>query len=223
MNSPRYRLACFDVDGTLVGKTVFVWQTLHDYFRTDPALRKKAHDDYCAGRISYGQWFEWDIRLLREQGADLSRMQQAISPLELHSGAHEMLAALRQAGLRLAVVSGSLNIVLDKFDLTRHFDQVFLNELFFGRQGQLIGWRPTPFDMENKAAGLEYLTSEYDLDINETVFVGDNFNDLSIARRAGLAIAFNSSCDELIECCHVRIESTDLRDLLPHILGTNPS
>ncbi len=221
MTSPRYRLACFDVDGTLVGKTVFVWQTLHDYFHTDPVQRKKAHDDYSAGRISYSQWFEWDIKLLLERGANQSRMQQAIGSLELLAGAHELLIALKRAGLLLAVISGSLNIVLDKFDLARHFDQVFLNELFFDRQGQIIGWRPTPFDMEKKAAGLEFLTAKYDLDIRETVFVGDNFNDLSIARRAGLAIAFNSSCDELIECCQVRIDSADLRDVLPHILGAS--
>ena len=31
----QYRLVCFDLDGTLVDNTIFIWQTLHEYFQTD--------------------------------------------------------------------------------------------------------------------------------------------------------------------------------------------
>ncbi|MBN1945710.1 MAG: HAD-IB family phosphatase [Bradymonadales bacterium] len=222
MSRNRYRLAAFDVDGTLVGSTVFVWQTLHDYLGTDAESRKKAWDDYFARRIPYSQWFEWDIRLFLEKGANRQRMLEAIDRLVLNRGVKETLETLKAAGMVLVVISGSLDIVLKRFDLERYFDDIFLNEVYFNRAGELIGWRPTPFDLENKAAGLEWLADKHGVALEQTVFVGDNFNDVSIARRAGLSIAFNSSCQELIDCSGVHIPGNDLREILPHICGDRP-
>jgi HAD superfamily PSPase-like hydrolase len=220
MSSPPYRLVCFDVDGTLVGKTVFVWETLHERLGTDRVARKQAWDDFFAGRISYAEWFECDIALFQQCGpVTRDGLLAAIASLELVPGAHEALTTLREAGVRLAVVSGSLNVVLEKFDLVRHFDDVFVNELSFDGAGTLTGWRPTPFDLDHKARALEQLAATYQLELAETAFVGDNFNDLSIARRAGLALAFNSRCQELIDCSHVNLPGADLREILPHLLG----
>lgn len=220
MSESPYRLVCFDVDGTLVGKTVFVWETLHERLGTDPAKRQQAWDDYFGGRITYSAWFEHDIALFRERGAvTRERLLDAMQGLELVEGVHEVLGELEAAGLRLAVVSGSLNLVLEKFDLDRYFDDVFINDLFFDGRGQLIGWRPTPFDIDRKAGALEWLLVKHGLERRQTVFVGDNFNDVSIARRAGKAIAFNSRCAELIECADANVPGTDLREVLPHILG----
>jgi len=219
MSTNSHRLVCFDVDGTLVGQTIFVWQTLHDYFGTDPVLRKQAYDDYMAGRITYADWFEWDIRLLSEKGLNRGRMLDAIDGLVLMEGVYDVLETLRGRGFILAIVSGSLNIVLERFDLSRFFDDILINELFFDDAGELIDRRPTPFDLENKAAGLDWLIEKHGLERRQTVFVGDNFNDLSIARSADISIAFNSSCDELIEASTVHVDGTDLRAILPHIIG----
>ena len=219
MSSLPYRLACFDVDGTLVGKTIFVWETLHDALGTDRDKRQQGWDDYFSGRIPYSQWFEHDIALFRERGeVTRQRLLEAMAPLELVDGVHEVLQTLRDAGLRLAVVSGSLNIVLEKFELADYFDDIFVNELFFDSRGSLIGWRPTPFDLERKAVALDWLVAKYGLALSQTVFVGDNFNDVSIARHAGKAIAFNSTCAELIECAAAHVPGGDLRDVLPHVL-----
>lgn len=211
------RLVCFDVDGTLVGHTIFVWQTLHDFFQTDPKLRKRAYDDYFAGRISYPEWFDWDIRLLRAKGLNHARMMEAIDSLEMMTGARETLHDLRDAGYLLAVVSGSLNPVLSKFDLEEYFDDILINKLEFDASGELVAAEPTPFDLEKKAEGLDFLMEKYDLKREETAFVGDNFNDVSIAQRAGLSFAFNSTCKELIDVASVVVEGTDLRAILPHL------
>jgi phosphoserine phosphatase len=223
MRSFPYRLICFDVDGTLVGKTVFVWETLHERLGTDRAARRQAWDDFFAGRLAYADWFASDLALFRQCGpVTRQRLLAAIDTLELVPGAHQALAALRAAGMRLAVVSGSLNIVLEKFELGRYFDDVFLNELYFDSAGELTGSRPTPFDLDNKAGALDALTAKYGLALSETAFVGDNFNDLSIARRAGMALAFNSRCAELIACSRANLPGEDLREILPYLLGPAP-
>lgn len=220
MSTSPVRLVCFDVDGTLVGRTVFVWETLHERLGTDPVRRRQGWDDYFAGRIRYHQWFDLDIELFRETGPiTKQRLLDALDALALSPGTHETLGALRDAGTRLAIVSGSLDIVLEKFELRPYFDDIFINELFFDRAGALLACRATPFDIESKAAALDWLCAKYGLEPSMTAFVGDNFNDLSIARRAGRAIAFNSSCAELIACATANVAGDDLRGILPHLLG----
>ena len=39
---PKYKLVCFDVDGTLVDNITFSWQLFHDYFQTDRHKREDA-------------------------------------------------------------------------------------------------------------------------------------------------------------------------------------
>ncbi len=37
----KYKLVCFDLDGTIVDDTVFIWQTLHEHFKTDKKKENK--------------------------------------------------------------------------------------------------------------------------------------------------------------------------------------
>lgn len=218
MSQQLERLICFDVDGTLVGRTVFVWQTLHEYFDTDEEQRFQAYRDYRSGRISYDDWFESDIRLMLERGLDEQKLGEALDRLEPVPGAREVLDALADAGEHLAVVSGSLNVVLSHFGLDGYFSDILINEISFDGEGRLVGWRPTPFDLENKAAGLDWLMAKYALAPTQTVFVGDNFNDVSIAKRAGLSIAFGAASEELVACSTVQVDDSDLRNILPYLL-----
>ena len=70
----RFPLVCFDLDGTLVDDTVYIWSTLHEHFRTDAARRARAREDFYAGRISYTSWFQNDLELLDEAGARRATM-----------------------------------------------------------------------------------------------------------------------------------------------------
>ena len=36
----KYKLVCFDVDGTLIDNITFSWQLFHDYFKTNMGFRK---------------------------------------------------------------------------------------------------------------------------------------------------------------------------------------
>jgi phosphoserine phosphatase len=37
----KYKLVCFDVDGTLVDNIIYSWQLFHDYFKTDQTKRDR--------------------------------------------------------------------------------------------------------------------------------------------------------------------------------------
>jgi len=210
----EYPLVCFDLDGTLVDDTVFIWKTLHERFATDAAARRRAHDDHFAGRISYARWFETDLELLDRAGATRDGILRVLDDLRPMAGAGETLAELRRRGHRLAVISGSLDIVLEHLFPGQRFDHVLINRVVFAAGGRIAGGTPTPFDLEGKAAGLRELCRREGIATRQAAFVGDNVNDLWVAREAGLAIAFNCKSEELRRACHAEVAGRDLRGIL---------
>lgn len=216
--SHPYDLVVFDLDGTLVQGTIFIWQTLHDTFGTDRERRRQAKDDYFAGKISYKAWFEHDLELLGQAGATRAGMLASMDSLHPTPGALETLETLAREGYRLAILSGSLDIVLERFFSEVPFAEVMINRLHFDGEGCIAGGVHTPFDMDQKGAGLAEIARRQGTTLTRTAFVGDNFNDLSAAREAGLAIAFNPRSDELAALAKVVITEPDLRAILPHLL-----
>ena len=155
----KYPLVCFDLDGTLVDDTVYIWKTLHETFNTDPQRRKKAYEDYFSGAISYPEWFHHDLLLLTEAGATKSRIRAVLRALKPMQGAFEALLTLKARGHAIAVVSGSLDIVIDHLFKEVGFDHVLVNRIYFDDTGRIAGGEPTPYDLEGKADGLRKLAA----------------------------------------------------------------
>jgi phosphoserine phosphatase len=211
----RFPLVCFDLDGTLVDDTIFIWKTLHERFATDVAARGRARDDFFSARISYARWFETDLELLDRAGATRTAILRVLDELRPMAGARETLDELRGRGHRLAVISGSLDIVLDRILPEQRFDHVLINRIAFDADGRIQGGTPTPYDLENKAAGLRELCRREGIEVSQSAFVGDNVNDLWIAREAGRSIAFNCKSEELRRACGAEVREKDLRGILP--------
>lgn len=212
-------LICFDVDGTLVGDTVYIWETMHRAFGCDQTRRQQARDDFFAGRISYDDWFAHDIALLRERGADRTGIAKVIDRLTPAPGARETLEVLRARGYRLAVISGSLSCVVERFFDLAVFDHLLINRFHFDASGQLIGGEATPYDVDRKADGLRELARREGIQASQCAFVGDNRNDLTAMAAAGLAIAVHPKHPDVIAAADLCMEGEDLRALLQHFPG----
>jgi phosphoserine phosphatase len=210
------RVVCFDVDGTLVDETIFIWSTLHERFRTDPQARARAREDYFAGRLSYRGWFEHDIQLLRRAGADRDAITAVIRSMRLMPGARETVTTLCRWGYRLAVISGSIDLVLEELFPDHPFHHVLINSFTFDAAGRLIGGEHTPFDLERKADGLREVAAREGVSPSQCAFVGDHFNDVQVADVAGLAFAFNCKSPELAGVADVIVPGRDLRAILSH-------
>jgi len=219
----KYKLVCFDVDGTLIDNVKFSWQIFHDYFNTDKQVREEARNKFFNGQISYLQWAQHDINMWREKGAKKNDFFKALNGLKLMNGAMETLRELKKNGLKLAIISGSVNILLEKFipNYNEFFDDVFLSKIYFDDEGNIVKVDATEFDMDKKAEALKQIAEREKINLKECVFVGDYLNDIKIIQEAGLGIAFNCKEDKLKKVADVVVEKKDLREVLKYILSDN--
>ncbi len=215
----QFPLICFDLDGTLVDETIYIWSTFHEHFQTDRDKRVRAKEDFYAGRISYDEWFANDLELLADSGADRVAMTSLIEGLPPMPGALETVQTLSRRGHKVAIISGSVDLVVQTVFPSLHFDYVLINKLFFDETGQLSGGEPTPYDIDRKADGLRALAAREGLEASQVAFVGDNENDVAVARAAGRAIAFNCKSDDLARAAYTVVEEHDLRAVLPLLDG----
>ncbi|MBW2975220.1 HAD family phosphatase [Candidatus Woesearchaeota archaeon] len=217
-----YKLVCFDVDGTLVDNIVFSWQLFHDYFKTDEKKRIKVREKYYKGEISYLEWANHDINMWVEKKARKEDFFNALkhNDVKLMNGALETLNKLREKGIKLAIISGSLNVILEYVlpNYREYFSDVFLSRIDFDKDGNIRKVEATEYDMIKKAAALRIIARKENLDLRECVFVGDHYNDVEIAKEAGLSIAFDCKDERLREAADHAIDKKDLREILRYIL-----
>lgn len=217
MRERPYDLVCFDVDGTLVihPQEKIVWEILNHRFTGDDTANQTRFQQHRDGEISYAEWVALDVGDWLRAGATRPAIVEAIRDLRLIAGAHETLAELKRRGYKLAIISGTLDVVLDTLLPEHPFDDVFVNHLEFDERGLLTGWRATPYDVDGKARGLRDIAAREGIPLDRCAFVGDAFNDVEVAREAGFSIALNPKCLEMVEACDMVVEGHDLTQLLP--------
>ncbi|MBI4440398.1 HAD family phosphatase [Candidatus Woesearchaeota archaeon] len=215
----KYKLVCFDVDGTLIDGVEFSWTHLHDYFNVDMKRRENARGKFFSGKITYLEWALHDIGMWMEKGATKKEFLEAISVFSLMPGARETLTELKKKGVKLAVISGSLDFILEKFipDYREIFDEVFISKLIFGKDGKIKEVIATQYDQKQKAEALRIVAEKYGFSLKECAFVGDHHNDVEIMKIVGKGIAFNCKSDELRKIADVVVERKDLREVLGHL------
>ena len=78
----------------------------------------------------------------------------------------------------------------------------------------------------NKGQGLKKLTDILGVDIKETIAIGDNFNDLSMIKVAGLGVGVQNTVEDMKKECDVITKATNNENAVAeviskYILGTN--
>jgi len=212
----------FDVDGTLVHhpREETVWQVLNRAFLGDDARNEERFRRFLAGDLAYadwvaldvGDWIERDVR--RDDIVDVIRRELAPAP-----GARETIVELHRRGYRLAVISGTLDVVIETLLPGLPFDRVLTNRIEFGPDGRITGWRATPYDVDGKGEAVEMIAREMGLPPRRCAFVGDHWNDLAAFARVGTAIAFHPKDERVRAAADLVIESGPLDALLPWFPG----
>lgn len=189
---PPIRLAVLDVDGTLK-QAESPYQYLHARLNV-AHLAAQNRELAMAGRISYGEWLRRDVALWAGQPAALLQSMLAENPYL--PGAAELLRALKQAGVIVALVSAGFTLNTDPIMAAFDLDYVLANELSC-TDGVLDGRAINRVPEGGKAVFARDLMARLGIPPEQTLAAGDTRGDLELFECAGVRWAVNPRSAEL--------------------------
>lgn len=181
------RLICFDMDSTLIETEVI----------DELAIRAGVGDQVKAiteaamrGEIDFCESFRQRCALLK--GLDVSVMQEIAENLPITEGVDRLMRILKKVGFKIAILSGGFTYFGNFLKQKYNIDYVYANELEI-ENGKLTGNHVGDIvDGKWKAELLRLIAQVENVDIRQTVAVGDGANDLPMISIAGLGIAFHA-------------------------------
>ena len=206
----RIRRVVFDLDGTLT-PVVSLWRYLHDAFGTW-SQGATAAQKYRRGEISYTEWAETDAKYWA--GTSLVQLQEVLDQIPYYNGVKAVFTALKERGVKTAIVSAGLSILTDKIAKEVGADVAVSNELGMN-DGTLTGEIKVKVAVDQKGKIIEEIANQFSIPINEVALVGDRANDLCIPKC--LRIAFKPK-DELARKADFVVEDDDLSRVLQYLL-----
>lgn len=181
------RLICFDMDSTLIETEVI------DELAMKAGVGDKVKEiteRAMRGEIDFCESFKERVALLK--GLDVSVMQEIAENLPITEGVERMMTVLKRAGYKTAILSGGFTYFGNYLKQKYGFDYVYANELEV-EDGKLTGrYVGEIVDGRRKAELLKLLAQVENVDIAQTIAVGDGANDLPMLATAGLGIAFHA-------------------------------
>lgn len=181
------RLICFDMDSTLIQTEVI----------DELAIRAGVGDQVKAitesamrGEIDFCESFRQRCALLK--GLDVSVMREIAENLPITEGVDRLMRILKKVGFKIAILSGGFTYFGNHLKQKYGIDYVYANELEV-EDGKLTGRHVGDIvDGKRKAELLRLIAQVENVDIRQTVAVGDGANDLPMINIAGLGIAFHA-------------------------------
>ncbi len=181
------RLICFDMDSTLI-QTECIDQLAERAGVGDKV--REITERAMRGEIDFRESFTERVALLK--GLDASVMQEVAENLPITEGVGRMMEVLKRTGYKTAILSGGFTFFGDYLKRKFGFDYVYANELEI-ENGKLTGrFVGEVVDGRRKAELLKLIAQVENVNIAQTIAVGDGANDLPMLSAAGLGIAFHA-------------------------------
>lgn len=182
------RLICFDMDSTLIHTEVI--DELADRAGVGDQVRAIT-ESAMRGEIDFSESFKRRVALLK--GLDVSVMQEIAENLPITEGVERMMSVLKRSGYKTAILSGGFTYFGEYLKRRFGFDYVYANELEIGDDGKLTGrYVGDIVDGNRKKELLKLIAQVENINIAQTIAVGDGANDLPMLSTAGLGIAFHA-------------------------------
>lgn len=210
--SQNRRLVVFDMDSTLIQEEVI-----------DELAKAAGTNDQVSQITEAAMNGEYDFveslnrRVALLKGLPADTLGQVAASLTLSEGAETVIETLKGLGYKIGVISGGFDYFGKYLQEKLGLDYVFANSLEISN-GRLTG-RITGdiIDAGRKAEILKTITTVENINLHQTIAVGDGANDLPMLRVAGLGVAFHAK-PVVRQNAHRSISSVGLDGLL-YLMG----
>jgi phosphoserine phosphatase len=183
-----FKLLVMDMDSTLI--TIECIDEIGDMqgLKSEVAAITEAA---MRGELDFAESLQRRVALLK--GLDESALARVFEQrLELTLGAHSMLHAMKQAGLRTVLVSGGFTYFTERLEHELELDVSHANrlEVIDGKlTGRVLG---NIVDAQAKKSTVIEQSAELGVPTSAAIVIGDGANDLAMMSVAGLSIAFRA-------------------------------
>ena len=211
-----YRIALFDMDGTLLnGRTIFHF------------AEKKGFEDQLQRIIgSHDQPYQKSLKIARLlNGSTRGELLDIFQNIPLHPYAQDVIHRLKEKGLTVAIVTDSYDFVAQDLQKRLNADYAFANTLVMNEDivtGELILHNTEHIvdDITHKIYSIcksciaESLAQKYTISLDKVIAIGDGLVDCSMLQKAGMGIAIHAS-EEVKK--YADVSTNDLRTILSYI------
>lgn len=208
------RLAAFDMDGTLIqGRLVFALAGMF-------GLSDKVRAVQSGGMAGHEQ-----TKAIAALFAGLAKkdVEAAIESIPFTKNCEQMVAALRDRGYKIGIISDSYTVAAGSVADRLQLDFVAANELdienskITGKVRMPLGWdRIGCFCKISvcKRYHLEKFANQYNVSMENTLAVGDTKSDICMIKRAGAGVAFMPKDKEIAKATNKIVQDSDLLKIL---------
>ncbi|MGN6346850.1 MAG: HAD-IB family phosphatase [Candidatus Nitrosocosmicus sp.] len=213
----KFKLAVFDMDGTLINGRLI--EALSKKFGLYTKVKEIQNDSSIFGYIKTQKI----ASLLK--GIEEKEIMIAIESIPLMEGTKQVISTLKKAGFKTGIVTDSYSVAANNVAEKLGLDFFSSNRLRVSN-GIITGDIDMPLGWDKincyckisvcKRYHLESHAMRYNIGIQDTVAIGDTQSDLCMVERAGTGIAFMPK-DKQIGRCNNIINRPNLTDMLGFI------
>jgi phosphoserine phosphatase len=202
------RIVMLDMDSTLIEQEVI---NLLGQAAGKSSEIEAITDKAMAGDLDFKTALIERVSLLK--GLDHNILSQVRDQITLTKGAKKLVDELHQQGHKVGVVSGGFIEVIEPILKSLEIDFYRANKLKI-QDGVLTGEIDGPLiDSHAKRIALEEFADQEQVQLEQTVAIGDGANDLEMIKAAGLGIAFNAK-PKVAAAADTTISNQDLSTVL---------
>jgi phosphoserine phosphatase len=147
---------------------------------------------------------------------EVEELLEMVKTVPFHPGADELIAYLKEKGLKLSVVSSGLSILSNWVHQKYRFDYSISNDLLH-ENGVLTGKVKIQVYYDKKAEWVKRILERFDVRPEEVIAIGDSVGDVDMFQMVGFSVAFNSSCPDLEKIATLCIPGQNLADIIPKL------
>lgn len=142
------------------------------------------------GKLDFSQSLK--ARVAKLKGVELSLLDTIANDLPLMPGMRDLVAQFKRHDWKVAIASGGFTYFADNLKELLGLDAAVSNTLAHDGHiltGEVVG---QIVDAQFKATTVAALAQKFDIDLAQTIAIGDGANDLVMMEKAGLGIAYHA-------------------------------